>query len=310
MPPPKRAYQKPALSPPDLLRHLESRGLQVTDRVEALRTLEYVDYYRLLGYMRPFQDGGEHGVRRFRTGTMLQDVLALYEFDRKLRLLSLDAAERIEVALRAAIVSQVAVPHGSHFYTDSRFFESPKGWQDFIAAVREERHRSMVLRHYFETYDSPVMPPIWSAMEAVSFGALSHLYSNLNSDLRKGIARRFGYDELVLKSWFRSITTLRNIAAHHSRLWNANISVDKPMKAKKVREEFGKSMSTFFARAVVMVALFDAIGRDVGWKIRLRSLVDAHPFVPETWMGFPAGWRDRSFWNPSPAVVTGATPGP
>lgn len=271
----------------------------IGDGVEALSILERIDYYRLLGYMRSFQEKGADGVRRFRHGTTLEDVVALYEFDRKLRLLCMDAAERIEVALRATIVSEVAVVHGPHFYLDSKLFRSIDGWSAFNQAVREEKGRSPALRHYFANYDTPPMPPIWAAMEAVSFGTLSHLYSNLSAPIQKAVARRFNYDEVVLLSWFRSTTMLRNVSAHHARLWNTRNGVDKPMRAKRIKDEFGNSMNTFFARAVPVVALFEEIGHDRGWKMRLRELVDAHPFADESQMGFPEGWRERAFWNPA-----------
>jgi abortive infection bacteriophage resistance protein len=113
MPPVKRVYAKPALTPADLLAHLVARGLVVPHPIDALHALEYVGYYRLLIYMRPLQVEDPAGVRRFVAGTTFEDVFALYNFDRELRLLCLDAVERIEVALRAAIVSQVAVPAGA-----------------------------------------------------------------------------------------------------------------------------------------------------------------------------------------------------
>lgn len=293
----QRPYTKPALSPDDLLKHLVSRGLQVEDGIFALATLERVDYYRLLGYLRSFQHRGEDGIRRFRPGTALEDVVALYEFDRKLRLLSMDAAERIEVFLRASIVSEVAVPLGPHFYLDSRHFQGYDRWSDFHQAVYDERERSPVLRHYFRTYTDPPMPPIWSAMEAVSFGTLSHLYSNLAEPIQRSIARRFDFPVEVLVSWFRSTTMLRNLSAHHARLWNTRIGADKPMKAKKIRSEFAEGTNTFFARAVAVVALLEQTRRDLSWKPRLRSLMDEHPFVDETLMGFPPGWRQRGFWQ-------------
>jgi abortive infection bacteriophage resistance protein len=286
-----RSYAKPALPPAALLQHLADRGLTIADGVEALAILERVDYYRLLGYMRSFQEPDETGVRKFRDGTTLEDVLALYEFDRKLRLLCMDASERLEVALRAAIISEVAVAHGPHFYLDSKHFTTTDGWSSFIRAV------SPVLRHYFRTYDNPPMPPIWSAMEAVTFGTLSHFYSNLKEPFRKAIAKRFNYDEGIVLSWFRSTTMLRNLSAHHARLWNSRNGVNKPRRANRIRTEFGDGMNTFYARAVAIVALFEEIGHDLDWKAQLRRLVDAHPIVDEAQMGFPEGWRDRAFWS-------------
>jgi len=137
--------------------------------------LERIDYYRLLGYARALQSADPvTGIRHFLPGTTIHDVLALYEFDRRLRILCMDAVEHIEVALRAAIVSEVAVQEGAHFYLYSHHFKDPNRCAEFQNAVANEAHRSRVIRHYQARYSVPAMPPIWVAMEAVTFGTLSH----------------------------------------------------------------------------------------------------------------------------------------
>jgi len=90
-------YLKAALSFPDQLAQLQQRGLHVTDPDRALHWLRRVSYYRLSAYFLPFKNG-----ESFRPGTEFNDVAGLYIFDRKLRLLVLDAIERIEVALRTS----------------------------------------------------------------------------------------------------------------------------------------------------------------------------------------------------------------
>ena len=249
------------------------------------------------GYMRPFQDRDAAGIRRFRSGTTFQDVLDLYEFDRKLRLLAMDAAERIEVALRAAVVSEVAVPHGPHFYMNSRHFATSDACTSFMQAVSDERRRSEVLCTTIPRTAHPPCRPSGRPWKPSASGRSPICTSNLATPLRKAVATRFGYHETVLISWIRSMAHLRNVAAHHGRLWNARLSVDKPKRAKPIKDEFGQSMSTFCARAVVAVALFEEVGHDRRWKHRLRDLLDKHPFVNERTMGFPVDWRRRPFWN-------------
>ena len=134
-------------------------------------------------------------------------------------------------------------------------------------------------------------------MEAITFGTLSHTFSNLALPLRRSIARRFGFDEVVLSSWFRSLTHVRNVAAHHGRLWNASLTADKPVVAKKLRGEFGPVQSSFFARAVVAAALLGAVDSAAGWKAGLKRLLDECPQVDGQRMGFPEGWRARDFWS-------------
>jgi abortive infection bacteriophage resistance protein len=287
-----RPYLKPALSPADLLAHLQNRGLRVPDPVRALQTLEYVGYYRLLIYMRPLQQAGPP--KTFVKGAEFDDVLSLYEFDRELRLLCLDGIERIEVALRAAIVSQVAVQHGPHFFLEPRHFEKLEYFVEFYQAAAKARYSGV--QHYRERYDDPPLAPVWTIMEALTYGQLSHLFSRLALGHRKQVALRFGFDESILVSWFRSLNMLRNMCAHHNRLWNFQMLVDQPKAAKRMRNEF-PSTDRFYARAVVLATLLDAAGHGAGWRRRLVELIDRYPTVPTASMGFPADWRSRSFWK-------------
>ena len=104
---PSQAYEKPPLNEDELLNLLGERGLRIPDRGRAARYLRHIGYYRLSPYMRPLQDNGtDHG---FRKGTQFDDVLRLYVFDRSLRLLVMDALERVEVAVRAAISNAMAI---------------------------------------------------------------------------------------------------------------------------------------------------------------------------------------------------------
>lgn len=291
----KLPYTKPALPPATLLAHAVSRGLTVPHPVEALQALETIGYYRLLIYMRPLQQTDPAtGQRRFSAGTTFGDLLRLYNFDRELRLLCLDAVERIEVALRAAVVSQVAVPEGPHFYLDPSHFERMGSFVDFFqTARREDRH--LAIKHYLKHYSTPELPPIWAIMEALTFGALSRLYSGLALRHRKAVALRFGYDETVLASWFRSISLVRNLSAHHSRLWNVPMHVDQPLAAKRLRAEMIPT-DRLYARLVVLAALLEMIDPGTDWKQRLMTLVGRYPAVPLHQMGIPAGWIARPFW--------------
>jgi abortive infection bacteriophage resistance protein len=296
----RTVYTKPPLAPVDLLAHLVARGLSMptsADGVAALRALERIDYYRLLSYMRPLQRTDAAGVRRFQPNVTIRDVLRLYEFDRRLRLLCMDAVEHVEVYLRAAIVSEIAVREGAHFYTDPACYTDARACSRFQNDVRDEQTRHPAIRHYHARYYAPPMPPVWVAMEAVTFGSLSRLYSTLRRPLRIAVAKRFGLDERVLASWLRAANGVRNIAAHHARLWNAHLHVNMPMAGRPLAHEFTSSKSTFFDRAVVLVTLTDRVAPEACWKARLVDLIGAYPEVDEARMGFPAGWRTRPFWK-------------
>jgi len=86
-------FDKPAFTFEDQLDRLIERGMVVDDRAQALRYLEHLNYYRIGAYWLPFE--ADHGTHQFRDGTRFEDVLNLYVFDRALRLLVMDAIERV-----------------------------------------------------------------------------------------------------------------------------------------------------------------------------------------------------------------------
>ncbi|SOS30004.1 hypothetical protein PL963_P100021 (plasmid) [Pseudomonas cerasi] len=303
---PRVVYTKQAKTTPELLAHLLAKGLIVPDQTTALHFLDLIGYYRLLIYMRPLQDSH---TKVFFPAVDFDDVLALYDFDRRLRLICLDAVERIEVAMRAAITNTLAPdPNaGPHFYLDVKHFANVAGHVSFMKAVSDSitvKHQPV--DHYLKTYHTPPHAPIWAILEAVTFGPLSHLYANLQIAHRKAVAAFFGLDEKVLVNWFKNINMLRNVCAHHSRLWNKNNLVNAPLQVKVLKAEFPshEDRGRVAARAVTLVALLEKIDPTSDWKERFKSVVLSCPAgtlnksgLTGAIMGFAPGWDQRAFWN-------------
>jgi abortive infection bacteriophage resistance protein len=287
-----KPYTKPAKTPEDLLVHLEARGLLVNGRDAALKTLRSVGYYRLLIYMRALQSQPS---KAFAPGTSFENIVALYDFDRELRLLCLDAIERIEVALRTSIINSLSVPHGPHFYLDPRHFETPESFRGFFGKAAQANY--LAISHYHKHYNSPPHAPIWAICEAVTFGSLSHLFSGLNLANRKLVAKLFGFDEEILVSWFRTLNDLRNMCAHHNRLWNAHLIVNKPRAAKAVSSELRTTLDRFYSRVILIVALLKKIDQTSDWRQRFLDLLSRYPNVQASEMGFPDDWKTRPFWS-------------
>lgn len=307
-PNPTQTYAKPAKSAFALLRHIQAKGLSIKgEQKVALRALQFIGYYRLLIYMRPFQD---RATKKFYQGVKFTDVLAVYDFDRKLRLLCLDAVERIEVAIRSAIVTTVASKKGfgPHFFYDERKFESPQAHRDFMkSVVYGSAGKTLPVDHYYRIYCSPSSPPIWALLEGVTFGNISFLYAGLHLSVRKEVASLLGYDETVLVSWFKSINVLRNFCAHHNRIWNFDMLVNAPVFANRIRPEFpiGNRAGSFFARAVILQALLKEIDPTSDWSTKFKALIQAFPAVQLTKAGLnleaigitDPNWDTRAFWS-------------
>lgn len=177
---PTRAYAKVALSAEETLHRLWQRGLRIDDRPSNLRMLRSIGHFRLLVYMRRFQNPA---TKRFWPRTRFSDVVELYAFDRRLRSVTMDAIERIEVALRAALSNPLAIDYGSHWYVERDRFADLRHYARILDQIAREceTRKGSALTHYYRTYASPDLPPIWLVCERLSLGALSRIFSALDS---------------------------------------------------------------------------------------------------------------------------------
>lgn len=299
-------YAKPAKNVAALLRHLRAKGLSTRgQQAIATQALNFIGYHRLLMYMRPLQDAN----KSFYPGVCFTDVLALYDFDRKLRLVCLDAIERIEVAFRAAISNTLANDRscGAHFYLDAVHFHSMEGQRGFLRNVLSMRDKVQSVEHYYTNYNSPALPPIWIVLEQLSIGQLSKLLTSLHLDHRKAVATCFGQNEEFLQSWLKSTTLLRNLCAHHCRVWNNNVGADAPRQARTVAAEFNQQQrdhGRVFNRVVAIQALMNTIDPSSDWKHKFKAVIADLPIVSMNKAGITAavlglvpGWEQRPFWN-------------
>lgn len=289
----RKAFNKPARTAVDLVAFLREKGLSIPDSAYAEHCLSYIGYYRLKIYTRPFEDAS----KRFRPGVEFSHIVEVYDFDRRLRLMCLDAIERIEVALRSHIINIMGRHGGPHFYYEERFFTN----KDAVTNMRKlgESGKHLSITHYKNEYHSPYLPAIWCLMEASTFGQISKLFADLELSYRKEIARAFGLDETICVSWFRSIATIRNTCAHHGRVFNAEMRVDMPKKAQAYAVELADN-TNLYSRLVIMRVFLKRIDPNgaYGWLPRLMDLIDDRPAsVALADMGIPNDWKTRQLWQ-------------
>lgn len=305
-------FSKPPLSYEDQLSLLEARGLQIRDRAKALGCLGHLNYYRLRAYWLGMEaPKGPEGEHRFLLGADFDAALALYVFDRKLRLLVMDAIERVEVSVRTRWAHHLALTHGAHAYLNASLFKDPAFHQRLLGSLREEVERSQetFIEHYRSTYREPALPPLWSACEVMSFGQLSRWVGNLKfrSD-RQAIASIYGLDERVFISFLHHLTTVRNLCAHHARLWNRRFTIT--MQLPRIRP--GSELAVFNPAAdrnlyntlAMLGMLLRVVSPGSSWTQRVRALLTGTPEADPSAMGFPARWESLAPWR------QGAKPSP
>lgn len=298
-------YAKPPLPFGDQLDQLEARGLAIPDREQALRALSHLNYYRLraywLGMEQPKGCNGEHS---FLPGSSFDTALALYVFDRELRLLVMDAIEQVEVSVRTQWAHYLSLQYGAHAYLDRSLFFNPDLYDRTLANLEEEIGRSQetFIEHYKSTYDDPRLPPIWAVCEVMSFGQLSKWVGNLkNRQDRQRIADAYDLDERTLKSFLHHLTAIRNLCAHHSRLWNRRVTIT--MRVPTVRPSwalpwFNPAADRQIYNTLVMLGtMLRIISPATTWPGRIRALLDSASQVDPSAMGFPQAWRSQDIWR-------------
>jgi len=295
-----RKFVKPALSLKEQLDLLKSRGLQIEDEKRVLHYLQHVGYFRLSGYFFHLLNAD-----KFPCGLTFSTVFDHYKFDRELRLLVLDAIERIEVAAKSAIFNHMATSVGAHWFMQQELFSVKHDHVAFLREIEshvtpEERGRvsHLFLDSYFQKYDDPNLPPSWMVAEVLPFGCVSRIYMNLKVGHKKNISSQLDLHYETFGSWTHACSHLRNICAHHSRIWNRKFVItpgEYDLSAPH-RHVFDNNNS-FYAYAVLMRILLSIIARGTKWHIRLSSLLDKYPHIDKATLGFPKTWKQETFWG-------------
>ena len=313
-------YSKPYLSIPEQIQLLERRGMLIEDPAKAAEYLQRIGYYRLSAYWHPMrQRESPSGIAldTFVPGTTFKEATDLYTFDGRLRLIMLDALERLEVSLRTEVALCLGRYHPQAHRTLNflgRDFSSPKyrggpslhrEWLQRLDQ-RANESKDQFAQHFRTKYPSEHMP-VWIAVELLDFGPLSHLLSGMrNTDVAKIGANFGGLKPTFVKSWVRSLSFTRNVCAHHSRLWNkplvnqpalAGPHIPKDLAHLQGQPDAGKRLYSIASIAQVMLRVANPRTK---WRDRFVSHIGTFPSSPRVSLaaaGFPQNWTSEPLWS-------------
>lgn len=270
---------------------------------DAQHFLANISYYRLKGYWWEMQD--DNVDHHFRDGSVFENVIDLYNFDRHFRLIVFNAIERIEIALRTKLIYQLSLTRGAEWYLNPDLFDKPKEYASFVSKIYQDMGRSseeFIVKH-FQNHGSE-HPESWKALEVLTLGTLSKLYQNLKHQLpeKSRIATEFGlYNQKYLASWLLTITVLRNTIAHHGRLWNRVLinKYDWPSNTQNDLLNYvpdNNQRRKVFPILSAILYLNDKISPGHHLKAELKQLFERFPNTPLQKMGFPSDWEDQPIW--------------
>lgn len=303
-------FTKTYTSPAQLVALLQYRGLLIEDATKTENYLRHIGYYRFSAYLHPLLSIPKED-HIFKKGASFNQALTMYRFDRHLRLLMFNQIEKIEIAVRSAIVNITSRETGNPFWmTDPSCFYDAAQFTKTKQLIDAElaKSREDFIEHFRNTYVEPY-PPAWMLAEILPLGVMTKIYDNIkNNQIRKKIAQEFSLNIPVFKSWMTIITVTRNNCCHHSRVWNRTFAlralsmrhISRPWISATINQQ-----KVFYSLCVIKYFL-DIIVAHNDMTAKVVSLLAEYPSIDTNAMGFPTNWQLEPLWqtHPTPTSVT------
>lgn len=304
-PSPKIPYAKPWLTVADQVTKLESRGLSVTDRADAESFLRHVNYYRFAGYCLAF----EQPRHSFPANVTFEQVKFAYKYDAQLRDLFTDALELIEIDLCTSVAHSFGQKYGAFGHTLAANFHSRFDFNTthatWLSKLHEEtkRSRELFVNHFRQKYAEFPNLPIWAATEVMSFGGLSRMVGALHKHDRQAVAQEYDVSAKVLSSATHHFAYVRNLCAHHARLWDRvwSIKPDLPRHADWSPPNIvsnGRLFTTLLLMRKLLLRSAQIRPEADAWRDRVNLLLSNPPAAPNVAarMGLTNNWNQHPVW--------------
>lgn len=273
---------KPFLSVADQVHKLRRNGLVLTEtqQAQAARFLADHNYYRVSGYFRSFQVNPAGGQNQFIPGASFEKIRAAYAFDRALATQLAAGVAEFEIVFRSRLAYLMAQSAGPDSYLCENTYQNPGGARDrLITTISGELHRSTE-RFIAHHHARGQAVPVWAAVEALSLGTTSKMYGLIQDveGVFKPLAGRFGLSHRAARKTFRAMAVLRNVCAHHGRLWNRSHGIDlEAPRAVQTDTHRGIYRNTPWAWAVTLAHLVDHVRGDASYSASLWVFLKGQP---------------------------------
>ena len=310
-------YSKPATTIDEQIQMLHDRGMQGEQSLMR-RWLETVGYYRLSAYWLPFEmpaPAPRTRSKAFRPSTQFEVVVDIYMFDRKLRLLIMEAIERVEIALRSRWTNRLSLAHGAHAHLDRSIFQSGYDHINLLSSLssRTSESKEVSVDHYRRKYSDPFLPPLWVVTELMTFGELSKWFAATKDPrVKSAVAADLGLPTReALEGTLQLLSYIRNICAHHGRVWNRQ-TVKRLPYIRRFREDLVVTISQsptgqqcqpdnrIYNPLATLARLLRHQSADTTFPARIVALMDERSPEDIRAMGFPDDWRSRPCWSSTP----------
>lgn len=256
---------------------LRSRGLTIEDETEAKDFLLRNNYYRVSGYSLTLRKN---------------DVFAKSA-----------TFQNIEVQMKSIYAYEFTKVYGPLGYLDTANFSNQAKHKEIVDKANQQKRQRLAheayLKHFINDLRQEI--PLWAYVDLLTISDISFLYSISERPLKKTIAHRFGLTmnrgPEILGQYMHSMTIIRNLCAHGSRIYNRLFeqkpSLNKKEQALLIRREDGTmDNSHFFGFFLIMRRLLPA-ENFAEMKEAVIALTEKYPFVRMDYYGFRDDWKEK-----------------
>jgi abortive infection bacteriophage resistance protein len=171
-----------------------------------------------------------------------------------------------------------------------------------IDEAMENSKKEKFVKHLLGTYGEI---PVWAMVEVASFGTVVRIYHNLHESDQIHIARRYASRHDILASYLHHLSVVRNMCAHHARLWDRIFYGVRPLNKWRQKKLPVNDTQHLFYTLLVVHHLTQHIPQScfdrAAWKQELVALLKNFATLPNCdslkIMGIPANGFDDVWWE-------------
>ena len=271
-------YNKSSLTIQEQISHIKNHyKIECQNQNLLKQSFTHINYYKLRGYWLFFED--------IEKKVNFEDIINIYEFDKKLRNLFLEYIEIVESSIKSIFTNHLTTKYNNpHIHLDNSIFKNKNFHAFGIIQLANSFKKSdeVFIKHFKNKYDEE-LPPLWVCVEFMTFGEISKWYKNLNLEDKKVIAKKYNLRERYLTSLLLHFTDIRNISAHHSRLWNKAIS--KGFQIPSQIPIYKPKNFKIYHSAIMLDFLLNVITEKNNFFDRFINLIKEYN-IPLKYMGF------------------------
>lgn len=305
---------KPFMTFSDMLIKLRNeKGLAIPDEEFAIRMLQNIGYYSLIGgYKEPFKDKSS---KKYINGVSFEDIIDLYFFDERLRELILRYLLKIERKIQSLSAYYFTEKYGigqNEYLTPSNYHSrSIKDQKDILELINKfsglisKKGTHGYINYHINRYGNV---PLWVAMNAITFGTLSHFYKHQIPAIQSKIAKHFAPvrpNELI--KYLKTLTRFRNVCAHGERLYSFTTHFESipdtnahlALKIKKKGTLYAQGKNDLFSQVIAFkylldedeyAAFFDSLNSLLCDYVKKSKILSENELL--NMIGFPDNWKD------------------